>query len=1025
MARPYWQSKIWGLLHDPILKALSSSRDLSREGRWDLLKCMEGWHSPKDSSSQENFHREWLKRINLCDLIASASDRTTIGRLPPEHSSITYREEGLNVHHLLSGKPQQIIVDNWHSQLNNGKRKEFLENIEVEALQPILNWEDAEKVHWWLWRCYPEVIAQQNQNTNLLPAETRLPDASLWSHTSITSAIAGGLAGYYTDDSQYPRKGEHFKQRSRPYLTTFSFTPVQELIKASRKMRDFWAGSWLLHYLSAKVAWAIASKYGADTLLYPCLYQQPLIDHWLLQKYPDLKEWIKQPSTESLLTAGFPNVLVMILPNNGKDEETIKDNPVRSAMEYANNTLKQEWQNIGKEVLEFIQNRHEGKKWENINLHTYDNWLKAQWQHYWVSLPLGSPNIEELSMSPRPKKGEQEKSPEDREYDKWIKQQNDYANPQPYLFSDSERDFLAAIFNLNQDETESDSNKTFRYKQPNLNVGSWWASTFDQLRYSLNAVKNARNWRIPTAFGPRSTISGLGSVVHPIIDESKPEWITEGETAQFWANNLGLFDGIEELNATEVLKRGLHQILLSQLGIASQSEQTKVSVLYPDLSSGVAGYLRNLAKQGDIEAINYYHQACKNISTKFPWVNKGKDAPANLPWGIPWIAKHHPDWQNPRLLNAGWLMDDFNSTSEDIETVKQQKQEELSKLRTEIAKFYPTGENPTDWYILAAGDGDGMGEWLKGTKLKPYADYIPEALKTKIEQMPEKYRSSLKKFLEVPKRMGPATHSALSRALLDFSNQLVPYLTESRYAGRLIYGGGDDVLAYTNLWEWDNWLWDLRQCFKGADDPQKEFISKGDYWQCGNNQSESLSSRPLFTMGSSASISFGITISHHSVPLAIALENLWEAEEKAKEHEYQENGAKIAKDAVQVRVIYGNGNILTATAKFDVFPTWQTLINSELDLTSSLFEVAGEYIKQFPIPEYNAIMPWVKAFSERRTNLKEEKLRKFKKQLTEFIQRMWVTNQPEFLNQEISNWLRLGAFIIRSRKIKTGDLSTK
>ena len=44
------------------------------------------------------------------------------------------------------------------------------------------------------------------------------------------------------------------------------------------------------------------------------------------------------------------------------------------------------------------------------------------------------------------------------------------------------------------------------------------------------------------------------------------------------------------------------------------------------------------------------------------------------------------------------------------------------------------------------------------------------------------------------------SHSALGRALLDFSNQLVPYLTEERYAGRLIYGGGDDVLAYTNLW---------------------------------------------------------------------------------------------------------------------------------------------------------------------------------------------------------------------------------
>jgi CRISPR-associated protein Cmr2 len=61
--------------------------------------------------------------------------------------------------------------------------------------------------------------------------------------------------------------------------------------------------------------------------------------------------------------------------------------------------------------------------------------------------------------------------------------------------------------------------------------------------------------------------------------------------------------------------------------------------------------------------------------------------------------------------------------------------------------------------------------------------------------------------------MGLSTHGALSRALLDFSNRLVPYLTEQRYAGRLIYSGGDDVLAYTNLWEWDSWLWDNKTVF--------------------------------------------------------------------------------------------------------------------------------------------------------------------------------------------------------------------
>ena len=61
-------------------------------------------------------------------------------------------------------------------------------------------------------------------------------------------------------------------------------------------------------------------------------------------------------------------------------------------------------------------------------------------------------------------------------------------------------------------------------------------------------------------------------------------------------------------------------------------------------------------------------------------------------------------------------------------------------------------------------------------------------------------------------------------------------------------------------------------------------------------------------MGKNATISFGIVIVHHSVPLAIALESLWSAEAKAKEHFYLKEGKKDQKDAVQVRVLYGNGN---------------------------------------------------------------------------------------------------------------------
>ncbi|MEH2318917.1 Cas10/Cmr2 second palm domain-containing protein [Nostoc sp.] len=173
------------------------------------------------------------------------------------------------------------------------------------------------------------------------------------------------------------------------------------------------------------------------------------------------------------------------------------------------------------------------------------------------------------------------------------------------------------------------------------------------------------------------------------------------------------------------------------------------------------------------------------------------------------------------------LEDQFQNADDDS---KEEIQREIIEIKIEyrgeiqkiIDKFYPSN-NPADWYVLAAGDGDSMSEWLKGKNLQNYSDYITSELSVSME--------SFQKFLQEKKRMGASTHSALSRALLDFSNQLVPYLTQQRYAGRLIYAGGDDVLAYTNLWEWDNWLWDIRQCFQGKKDPKGEFKNDGDYWQ--------------------------------------------------------------------------------------------------------------------------------------------------------------------------------------------------
>ncbi|MFB2967625.1 type III-B CRISPR-associated protein Cas10/Cmr2 [Aerosakkonema sp. BLCC-F183] len=980
MSQAYWQAKIWGLLHDPIFKALHNNDGRGGNSFWQQLEVMQEWK--EKSWNPEESGKKILEHIHLADYIASASDRGAIGSVT---DSINYNQNGLEISHLLSGEKLRWKVKAHEEVMCD--RQNYLQNQETELLQKIPNIakQDIKCLFWWLWRCLPEAACQQLQDNTLLlmPAETRLPDSSIWSHASITAALAGALAGYHLTPADIEKKWPSDKTLSHPYLVSFSFTPVQELIKASRKTRDFWAGSWLLHYISATLSWKLALQYGPDTLIYPSLYQQPLIDLWLLQKYPEFQDWIKKPNSRSLLTAGFPNVLVLVLP---KDK-------VADAMQTAKQIVKEAWRDLGNRVLDELQNNRKWMPDLQPNSSTWFGWLNSQWQTYWSAVPIGKEG-EELKNAAIPKERE-------TEFQLWLDAQNQayVTNQKDNLFHDNEIAFLREAY---QQRLEKQGRKF------SVNVGSWWPKIFDQTRFALAAVKNARTWQIPTAFGPRSTISGLGPVVHPGAD-----WITEGETKKYWQQRVGLFDGREQLNATEIVKRTLEKVLPELLGIS----EDEIVASYPDLTAGVAGYLK--VNAGDINHQQNFDAACQAILKEFDWA-KNAIADMRSKWGIPWIDSNpSPKKSHPRLLNAGWLVEDL--PTEDIGNDNKIKIEYRQQVQKVIDDYYPNN-NPADWYVLAAGDGDNMSKWLKGEKLKSYRHYIASDLATKGE--------SFQKFLELPKRMGPSTHNALSRALLDFSNQLVPYLTEQRYAGRLIYSGGDDVLAYTNLWEWDKWLWDIRQCFRGFEDPfageenneGKYFDRDGDYWYWNCDRSElpsGLSQRPLFTMGHEATISFGIIIAHYSVPLAIALENLWLAESEAKEHKYVDKNY-ITKDAVQVRIIYGNGNILKATAKFDTFREWQQLLTATPNLDSAIFEQAAQLLTQHRIPVKEAIAPWTKAFCSRRDFFKsdENAKNKFQQKLTDFIDKLWNTTQTENLDSQMQSWLKIAAFTLRNRQIQ-------
>ncbi|MFN7660887.1 MAG: hypothetical protein ACK5P3_22655, partial [Dolichospermum sp.] len=143
---------------------------------------------------------------------------------------------------------------------------------------------------------------------------------------------------------------------------------------------------------------------------------------------------------------------------------------------------------------------------------------------------------------------------------------------------------------------------------------------------------------------------------------------------------------------------------------------------------------------------------------------------------------------------------------------------------------------------------------------------------------------------------------------------------------------------------------------------------------------------------------------------------------------------------------YGNGNTLKSTAKFDVFSEWQQLITN--DLESAIFEQAASLWSQHPAPSLEAIVPWTKAFCDRRDQFQNDENSKlktdFQKQLANFLTALFITsltvcdksNQQseipstqtkpicvgysESLDNEIQSWLKLAAFVKRNRNIKVG-----
>jgi len=186
--------------------------------------------------------------------------------------------------------------------------------------------------------------------------------------------------------------------------------------------------------------------------------------------------------------------------------------------------------------------------------------------------------------------------------------------------------------------------------------------------------------------------------------------------------------------------------------------------------------------------------------------------------------------------------------------------EEVKELRKEILdKKNLKSKDLTKYYALIIADGDNMGRWLSGKFLE------------------ETEKARLKEF-----------HKNISEKLSSFAQSVKDIIKEPK--GKLVYAGGDDVLAFVNLNHLLSVMKKLRSEF-----PEFEEIINTD---C----------QKMVKDGEKSSISAGVVIAHYKTPLSEALK--WA---RKMEHEAKENGGR---DAFAIAVLKRSGEIRKSILKW-------------------------------------------------------------------------------------------------------------
>ena len=362
-----------------------------------------------------------------------------------------------------------------------------------------------------------------------------------------------------------------------------------------------------------------------------------------------------------------------------------------------------------------------------------------------------------------------------------------------------------------------------------------YRKAYDELNKNLNAIKNTRPFFTPEEKGRKCSLDGERNVIfyRKTLKQQKEKTnddLQNGNPLFSTDNRVFDCDDKDSIIKLRHLQPGEGLSAVSMLKRFKEFEAGD----FPDTA--------------EFSLADTMHQVGAEHLSKMTKLF-GHDDPKHLDWQLFFEENLNERYFEKQGLPTGKL-----DAAKEI-------QEALAKKAKE------QGRKLEKYYALVVFDGDHMGEWWKGARLKP--------------------GEKLKDF-----------HKELTEKLAAFAQAVRDEYSKDKHRGRVIYAGGDDFLGFFNLHHLVGALDFLRDTYqKIVHQPLSDRI-EGDH---------------------KLTFSAGVCIAHYKEPLSLVLAQAREMEKDAK-------NLREKKDCIAVGVIPGSGQIAEVALPFEDFPNLAKVI---------------------------------------------------------------------------------------------------